>query len=139
MFIFNLLDIKVLFSENHIFPKQKRMAVYGGASLVPDFKLTCYLRDINIFLRYLTLCKNILKCGFPTRGIKLTRFVLFEVLGVLRIWGYLGLDHGYLGYLDNLVTLFICSQHRAFLLPWWYFPVQLGRFSQSEKLVLYYE
>ena len=36
MFIFNLF----LFSENHIFRKQKRTAVYGRASLVLDFELT---------------------------------------------------------------------------------------------------
>ena len=40
--------------------------------------MTCYLRDINKFLRYCTLCKSILKCGFATKGIELTRFVLFE-------------------------------------------------------------
>ena len=88
----NLFYVKFLFSENHIFRKQKRTAVYGSASLVSDYKLTqendylCYLRDINKFLRYRTLCKNILKCGFPTKGIKLTRFMLFEVLGVPQFW-----------------------------------------------------
>ena len=40
LFIFNLFDVKYLFSENYIFCKQKRMAVYGLASLVSDFKLT---------------------------------------------------------------------------------------------------
>ena len=28
-FIFKLLDVKLLFSENHVFCKQKRTAVYG--------------------------------------------------------------------------------------------------------------
>ena len=54
--------------------------------------MTSYLRDINKFLRYRTLCKSILKYGFPTKGIKLTRFVLFEVLGMPQP-RYLGLDH----------------------------------------------
>ena len=42
--------------------------------------VTCYLWDINKFLRYRALFKRILKCGFSTKGIKLTLFVLFEVL-----------------------------------------------------------
>ena len=65
LFIFNLFDVKFLFSENHIFRKQKRTAVYGRASLnSPGKMMICYLRDINKFLRYRTLCKSILKCGF---------------------------------------------------------------------------
>ena len=40
--------------------------------------MTYYLRDKNELLRYHTLCTGILKCGSPTKGIKLTRFVLFE-------------------------------------------------------------
>ena len=51
----------------------------------PGKMMTCYLRDINKFLRYCTLRKSILKCGFPTKGIKLTQFVLFEVLGVPQL------------------------------------------------------
>ena len=39
------------------------------------------------FMRYRTLCKSILKCGFPIKGIKLTWFILFEVLGVPWLWG----------------------------------------------------
>ena len=42
---------------------------------------------INKFLRYCTLCISILKCGFPARGIKLTRFILFEVFWVSQLWG----------------------------------------------------
>ena len=38
--IFILFDIKLLFSENHIFRKQKRSAVFGRSSLISDFKLT---------------------------------------------------------------------------------------------------
>ena len=51
--------------------------------------MTCHLRDINKFLRYRNLCKSILKCGFPAKGIELTRFFLkyseylrFEILGL---------------------------------------------------------
>ena len=38
-FHLQLFDVKFLFSENHIFRKQKRTAVYGRTSLVLDFKL----------------------------------------------------------------------------------------------------
>ena len=94
IFIFNLFDVKFLFSENHIFHKQKKSTVYGRASLVSDFKLTgkmmtCYFRGMNKFLRYRTQCKSILKCGFPAKGMKLTTFILFEVLGVPQLLGIL--------------------------------------------------
>ena len=93
LFIFKLFDVTFLFSENHVFRKQKRTAVYGVMDVHPQFQIlnslgkmmTCYLRDINKFLRYRTLCKSILKCGFPTKGIELTRFVLFEILGVPQL------------------------------------------------------
>ena len=42
--------------------------------------MTCDLRDINEILRDRTVCKSILKSGFPTKGIELTWFVLFEIL-----------------------------------------------------------
>ena len=90
LFIFNLIDVKFLFSENHIFRKQTRTAVYGSAPLVSDFKLTRENDDLlssrlckTCYLR--TLHKSILKCGFPTKSIKLTRFVLLEVFGVPQI------------------------------------------------------
>ena len=90
LFIFKFFDVKFLFSKNHVFPKQKRMAVYGVMDVQPYFRIlnspgkmmACYLRDINKFLRYSTLCRSILKCGFPTKGIELAWFILFEVLGV---------------------------------------------------------
>ena len=75
---------------------------YGRASLVSDFNSsgkmrTCYLWDIyKFFLRYCALRKSVLKCGFPTNGIKLTRFVLFEAIGVPQLSSalrYLGLGH----------------------------------------------
>ena len=98
LFIFKLFDVKFLFSENHVFRKQKRTAVYGVMDARPQFRIlnslgkmmTCYLRDINKFLRYRTLCKSILKYGFPTKGIELTRFALFEIL--LRYSKYLSLE-----------------------------------------------
>ena len=40
--------------------------------------------------------------------------------------------------LDKLVRFCICSQHRVFPLPWWYFPIQVEIFRQSGKFVLYY-
>ena len=93
LFIFKFFNVKFLFSENHVFRKQKRTAVYGLMDARPQFRIlnspgkmmTCYLRDINKFLRYRTLCKSILKCGFPTKGMELTRFELFGVLGVPQL------------------------------------------------------
>ena len=88
LFIFKLFDVKFLFSENHVFRKQKRTTVYGVMYARPQFwilnslekMMTCYLRDINKFLRSRTLCKSIPKCGFPTESIELTWFVLSEIL-----------------------------------------------------------
>ena len=54
--------------------------------------MTCYVRDINKFLRYRTLCKSVLKCGFPTKSIELTQFVLSAYSEYLS-FEYLGLDH----------------------------------------------
>ena len=90
LFIFKLFDVKFLFCENHVFPKQRRTTVYGLMDGRPQFgilnsarkMMTCYPRDINKFLRQGLLCKSILKYRFPTKGIELTRFVLFEVLGI---------------------------------------------------------
>ena len=89
LFIFKLVDVKFLSLENHVFRKQMRTAVCGVIDARPQFwilnslgkMITCYLRDINKFLRYCTLCKSILKCGFPKKGFELTRFVLFEIIG----------------------------------------------------------
>ena len=35
LFIFKLFDVKFLFSENHVFPTQKRTAVYGVMDVRP--------------------------------------------------------------------------------------------------------
>ena len=48
---------------------------------------TNYLRDTNKFLRSRTLCTNILKCKFPTKGIELTRFEFFEGPRRSQLWG----------------------------------------------------
>ena len=71
--------------------KQKRATIYGCASLVSDFKVTRENDDLlhkntNKFLTYRILCASILKCWFPTKGIKLTRFVHFKVAGVPQLW-----------------------------------------------------
>ena len=90
LFIFNCLTSNFHFPK-HIFGKQNRTAVSGRVSLVLDFKLTrkmmtCYLQNRLIF-EVRTLWTSILKCEFPTKGIKLTRFILFEVLRVPQLWG----------------------------------------------------
>ena len=97
LLIFKLFDIKFLFSENHVFHKQKRMAVYGVMDACPQFwilnspgkMIDDLLSSVikNKLLKYRTLCKSILKCIFCTKGIELTWFVLFEVLGVPQFWG----------------------------------------------------
>ena len=86
LLIFKLFGVKFLLSINHVFHKQKKTAIYKAMDVRPQFRtlnshgkmMVCYLRGINKFLRYHTLCKGILKCGFRTKGIELTRFLLFE-------------------------------------------------------------
>ena len=39
LFIFKLFDVKFLFSENHVFRKQKRTAVYGLMDALPYFRI----------------------------------------------------------------------------------------------------
>ena len=100
LFIFNLFDVKFLFSKNHVFRIQKRTAVYGLMDAHPQIRIlnspgkmmNCNPRDINRFLRYCTLCTSILKYGFPTKGIELHGSYF------LRYWKYLsfeihGVDH----------------------------------------------
>ena len=71
LFIFNCLTSNFCFPKNIFFGKM----------------MTSYLRDVDKFLRYRTLCISILKYGFPTKCTKLTQFVLFEVLRVPQLWG----------------------------------------------------
>ena len=99
-------------------------------------------------MRYRILCKRILKWGFPTKGIELTRFELFEIFRVSQLWSTpiypisVGSvrkfsehkwDYGIRNFsvLDKLVRLCIYSQNRVFPLPWWYFPIRMKTFSQS--------
>ena len=96
VYIFNCLTSNINFfnfnclTSNFCFPKNIFFASRRGRMLMdarPQFRvfnstgkmITCYLRVTNKFLRYRILCTNILKCKFPTKGIKLTRLKFFEV------------------------------------------------------------
>ena len=84
----NLLNFNCLMSNfcflKNIFFVSRRERMFMDAR--PQFwvfnstgkMMTCYLRDKNKFLRSCTLCTNILKCKFPTKGIELTRLEFFE-------------------------------------------------------------
>ena len=87
-----LFNVKCLFPKIISFAgRRQRLLIDArpkfGVLNSPRKMMTCYLRDTNKFLRCHTLCTSILKCEFPRKGIKLTRFVLFEVLGVPQPWG----------------------------------------------------
>ena len=78
-----LFDVKFLFSQKHIFASRRERMFMDARPLFRVFNstgkmMTCYLRDRNKFWRSRTLCTNILKCKFPTKGIELTRLELFE-------------------------------------------------------------
>ena len=83
LFNFDCLTSNFCFPKN-IFFASRRERMFMDAR--PQFQvfnstgkmMTCYLRDANKFLRYRTLCTNILKCGFPTKGIELTKLKFFE-------------------------------------------------------------
>ena len=89
LFIFNCLTSNInLFNfnsltSNYCLPKNIYFASRREWLFSCVFSCThpgaCYVRGTNKFLRYRTLFMSILKCGFPTKGIELTRFVLFEV------------------------------------------------------------
>ena len=141
-FIFNLFDVKFLFSENHIFYKQKRTAVYGLQSLVSVIKITREKDDL--------LSSRHTKMRLPNKR--------YQTNAVRTFWGtsnasdlrYLGLDHfgttqklakykrdyGIRNFrvLDKLMRLCICSQHRVFALPWWYVPIQTEKFRSRRSL-----
>ena len=92
VFTFNCLKSNFWFRKNISFARRKELLVMDArASLVLDRKLPRENDDIifliqRSILRYHTLCTSILKCGLPTKGIKLTRFVHFGVLGVSQLW-----------------------------------------------------
>ena len=104
LFIFNCLTLNINCSSssslmsNFCFPKimsftnrRERlfmdlwMCVFSSDFKLTQENMTCYLRDINKFLKYRTLCKSILKYGLLTKGIGLTWFVPFEVLRVPQL------------------------------------------------------
>ena len=86
-FIFNGLTSNSCFPKNIFFASRRERMFMDSC---PKFwaynsigkMMTYYLRDTNKFLRYCTLCTNILKSKFPTKGIELTRLEVF--------WGYKG-------------------------------------------------
>ena len=89
MLIFNFLTSNFCFSENISFASRRERLFMDARPqfriLSSPWKMMTYLNtDIQTqikFLRYRSLFTSILKCGFPTKSIKLTRFVLFKVLG----------------------------------------------------------
>ena len=97
LFIFNYLTSNFCFSKNILFANRRERLFMDAR---PQFRvfnspgkmMTCYLRDTNKFLRYRTLCTNILKCGFPTKGIEVTQLEFLEGPRVLSFEA-LGLDH----------------------------------------------
>ena len=86
LFIFNCLTPNFYFPKIISFARRRERLLMDTRPWFrilnsPGKMMTCYLWDTSKFLRYHTLCTSMLKCGFPTKGIKLTQFVLFEVLG----------------------------------------------------------
>ena len=74
----NCLTSNFCFPKNLSFAsRRERLFIHERASLVLDFKLTQKYDD--------PLSSRHKQCRFPTKGIKLTRFVLFEVLAV-SLW-----------------------------------------------------
>ena len=87
LFIFNCLNSNFCFPKNISFATRTEGCLYTCA-LSFDFELArenVLLRNTNKFLKYRTLCTSILKYGLATKGIKLTRFVLFEALGAPQL------------------------------------------------------
>ena len=98
----NLFNLKCL-TSNFCFPENIFFASRTERIFMdvhPQFRvfnstrkmMICYLRDVNKFLRYRTLCMNILRCKFPTKSIELTWLEFFEGPRVHR-FDALGLDH----------------------------------------------
>ena len=92
LFSFNCLTSNFCFPKNTSFANRRKRLFMDARPylriLNSSGKMkTCYPRDTNTFLRYHTLRTNILKCGFPRKGIELTRLVLFEVLEMPQLRG----------------------------------------------------
>ena len=92
LFNFHCLTSNFCFLKNMSFANRRKrlfMDAHPYFGILNSFgkKMTCYLRDTNQFLRYHTLRTSILKFGFPTKGIELTRIILFEVLEMPQLQG----------------------------------------------------
>ena len=97
LFNFNCLTSNFCFLKDIFFASTRERMFMDARPYFRVFNstgkmMTCYLRDTNKFLRSRTLCTNILKCKFPTKGIELTRLEFFEGPRVLSFEA-LGLDH----------------------------------------------
>ena len=94
LFIFNCQTSNLCFPKKYLSQvkqnkKTKEVEENGCLQtiLVSDFKLAWENDDLlssrhKNLLRYRTLCTSVLKSRFPKKGIRLTWFVLFEMLGV---------------------------------------------------------
>ena len=98
LFISNLFDAKCLFSKNHIFCKQKRMAVYGRESLASDFKLT-WENDDLLSSRHKQIfevphpVQEYTKMRIPDKRYRTNMVCTFWGTWSASAWRYLGLDH----------------------------------------------
>ena len=94
LFIFKLFDVKCLFSEKHVFRKQKRTASlwsYGPASLVLDFKLTWKMmtrssRHKEIFEVPHSM-QDYIKMQIPDRRYRTNTVLTFWDTPLPQLWG----------------------------------------------------
>ena len=86
-FIFNLLMLNSCFPKIISFTNRREQLFMNAPSQFRDFKLAQKNDDLLSLklLRYRTLCKGILRCGFPRTGIKLTPSVFFEEFRVPQL------------------------------------------------------
>ena len=90
LFNCNCLTSNFCFPQNASFTNRRKRLFMDARpyfGILNSFRkmMTCYLRGTNKFWRYRALRTSILKCGFATKGIELTRFVLFEVLEIPQL------------------------------------------------------
>ena len=127
---------------------------YGHASLVSDLNspgkmMPCYLWDINKFLRFPTLCKNILKFGFPVRtfGSTGSTSVLSTLFRPFRQVRYENLWNTSEAWEQESLECLISWWGFVFVLKIGYFPFLNSTFRTEENIqavreictVLYYE
>ena len=91
LFIFSCLTSTFFFPKIISFGSRRERMFMGARPYFcilcsPGEMMTCYIRDTNKFLRYCSLCTSILRCGFPAKGIKLTRFILLEAFVGPQLW-----------------------------------------------------